>query len=434
MRILLTGVTGFLGKVVLGELFSHCDSVPIGSIHVLIRRAENKSALERYENVVRKSPCFDARTDSCWDNVHVVEGELSEPSMGLSDDSYGLLQNTITHIIHCAASVEFDLPIKKALVANVDTSREVLAFARMSARVKRAVFVSTAYVTPARQAANRPIKERLVRMPRKPSVILSELENGKISEANALAETGHPNTYTYTKCLNEHLCEENRGTFDLRWVRPSIISASLEYPMPGWIDSKAAFAGFVAMTGAGQLAVLKGNPQTRLDIVPVDKVAHDIIATLQEERRDIVTPLIRHSVAGLDNSPTIESCASVVSEYFRRNRVFGRVGVKRIERGDLRFKFWDTALHAGRCCLLTQVGNLLGDSKMARRSKLVRSKQKYLAEQFPYFMTNTFDFVSHCEPLSLHFNRVDYIRLVCGGVYRFLFRMDSSQITIAGKK
>ncbi|MEE2961643.1 MAG: SDR family oxidoreductase [Myxococcota bacterium] len=434
MRVLLTGVTGFLGKVVLSELFRHCDSIPIDSIHVLIRRSGNKSALERYASIVRRSPCFEGKGDAYWNRVHVVEGELAQPYMGLSEESYGLLANTITHVIHCAASVEFDLPLAKALLANVDTSRELLAFARKSLRMKRAVFVSTAYVTPARQVGNRPIKERLARLPRKAAAVLSDIQNGTVSEADVLAQTGHPNTYTFTKCLNEHLCEENRGALDLRWVRPSIISASLQYPTPGWIDSKAAFAGFVAMAGAGQLRVLKGNPQTRLDIVPVDKVALDIIATLLEERRDIVTPFIRHSVAGLSNSPTIARCASVVSEYFRRNRVFGRGGVKRIEHGVGRFKFWDAVLHGGPSVLLTNVGKLIGGPHMARRSKLVRARQKYLAEQFHYFMTHTFDFVSHCEPLSAHFHRADYIRLVCEGVYRFIFRMDSSQVTIAGKK
>ena len=61
-------------------------------------------------------------------------------------------------------------------------------------------------------------------------------------------------------------------------VRPSIVSACRTHPVPGWIDSGAAFAAFVAMIGAGKLRVLNGDPDTRLDVVPCDAVSRRIVA------------------------------------------------------------------------------------------------------------------------------------------------------------
>lgn len=60
VTILVTGVTGFLGKVVLEELVRRKTE---GSIHfdhvlVLIRPARGKSPSQRFTEKVATSPCF----------------------------------------------------------------------------------------------------------------------------------------------------------------------------------------------------------------------------------------------------------------------------------------------------------------------------------------------------------------------------------------
>ena len=46
-----------------------------------------------------------------------------------------------------------------------------------------------------------------------------------------------PNTYTYTKALAEQLLERECGDIPLAIVRPSIVTAALKEPLPGWIDN-----------------------------------------------------------------------------------------------------------------------------------------------------------------------------------------------------
>jgi len=46
-----------------------------------------------------------------------------------------------------------------------------------------------------------------------------------------------PNTYTYTKALAEHLLTEECGTIPLAIVRPTIVTAALKEPIPGWVDN-----------------------------------------------------------------------------------------------------------------------------------------------------------------------------------------------------
>jgi nucleoside-diphosphate-sugar epimerase len=46
-----------------------------------------------------------------------------------------------------------------------------------------------------------------------------------------------PNTYTYTKALAEHLLLEECGSIPLAIVRPTIVTAALREPIPGWVDN-----------------------------------------------------------------------------------------------------------------------------------------------------------------------------------------------------
>lgn len=49
---------------------------------------------------------------------------------------------------------------------------------------------------------------------------------------------GHfPNTYTFTKKMAEKMLEMEAGDLPLVIVRPSIVTAAVKEPFPGWIDN-----------------------------------------------------------------------------------------------------------------------------------------------------------------------------------------------------
>ena len=69
-----------------------------------------------------------------------------------------------------------------------------------------------------------------------------------------------PNTYTYTKCLAEHMLLELKPAYlPLVIVRPTIIGASFRDPFPGWIDSLVASAAIFFFTGIGLIKQLQGD-------------------------------------------------------------------------------------------------------------------------------------------------------------------------------
>ena len=46
-----------------------------------------------------------------------------------------------------------------------------------------------------------------------------------------------PNTYTYTKALAERMLLKECGDLPLAIVRPSIVTAAKQEPIPGWVDN-----------------------------------------------------------------------------------------------------------------------------------------------------------------------------------------------------
>ncbi|MCG8371517.1 MAG: SDR family oxidoreductase, partial [Proteobacteria bacterium] len=146
--VLLTGATGFLGKVVLHELVRRRESLAVDRVRVLVRTDGSGSAEQRFANDVASSPCF-AGVDPSWqERVEPVACELSEPGAGIEGGRRESLQRSVSHIINCAASVQFDLPLGKAAKSNVTTALEMLDFAQGCRNLDRFVSVSTAYVTP----------------------------------------------------------------------------------------------------------------------------------------------------------------------------------------------------------------------------------------------------------------------------------------------
>ena len=138
-ELLLTGVTGFLGKVVLEELLRRREELSISTIHVLIRPKKGISAEERFHSEVVSSPCFSMLNEGWQEQVEILAGELIDEECGLDESTRTRLVDRVTHVIHCAASIEFDLPIIEAAAANIASSLNMLELARSLRRLQSMV-------------------------------------------------------------------------------------------------------------------------------------------------------------------------------------------------------------------------------------------------------------------------------------------------------
>src|SRR5208283_3374084 len=135
-HLLLIGVTGFIGKVWLVDLL---EKIPdIRKVTLLIRRNRTTSAQRRFEKIVEESPTFDTLHELHGaklagflnEKVEVVEGDVSQPGLGLSPEAQTRLQRSLDVIANSAGLTDFNPDLRDALSSNVDSAINLLEFLR----------------------------------------------------------------------------------------------------------------------------------------------------------------------------------------------------------------------------------------------------------------------------------------------------------------
>lgn len=147
-----------------------------------------------------------------------------ELNLGIGDDDTETLSNC-SLIFHCAASVRFDDPIRKAILLNTRGTREICLLAQKLPKLKSLVHVSTAFVQPKHLF----VEEKIFEADGDWKNFVHWAENFDESLLDVLTPklTDHAvNTYTFTKNLAEHVCKDLRKKLNLPLaiVRPSIVA------------------------------------------------------------------------------------------------------------------------------------------------------------------------------------------------------------------
>ncbi|MEO8336091.1 MAG: SDR family oxidoreductase [bacterium] len=418
----LTGVTGFLGKVMLEELVRRKDELGIERIGVVIRPLRGRRAEERFRREVVAAECFSLLPDGWSRMVTVLEGNLEQPGLAL-DAGHTKFLRDVTHVVHAAASIKFHLPVAVAARANITASLNMLEVARTLPMLERFVYVSTAYVAPGLDG--KPIEETLVSLPAPAAELYASCTQSGASEAALLSRTGHPNSYTLTKAIAEQMLVEQRGDVPLTILRPSIITASRQYPFPGWIDSTAGYAAFVMLIGTGHLRALVCDANTRLDVIPVDEVTQRIVHASIHDTNQVV---VRHAVAGIAKSPTMLEGWDIVQRYFRVHRVGRRPKGRYLGPRGIRFAIIDLLQHRLPIALEGR-----GSKAKKRQAQKRGERLAYLNEEFAYFTTRTFDFRTSL-PLDAAFDGREFVTTINRGVFRHLLKGDDAEWVLAGRE
>ncbi|MDB4915714.1 MAG: Glycerol-3-phosphate acyltransferase, partial [Gemmatimonadetes bacterium] len=327
----------------------------------------------------------------------------------------------VTHVVHAAASVKFDWPLAQAARVNVAASLNVLALATNCPCVERFVYVSTAYVMPDMDGA--PILEEPAPLPRSAQALYADCISGRMSEAALLAETNHPNSYTLTKAIAEHLLTEARGALPLTIMRPSIIAASRQFPFPAWIDSSAGYASFAILVGTGHLRALVCRSEAQLDLVPVDDVTQRILSACIGDSRPMQ---IRHAVVGVRHARTIAQCWDSAQRYFRIHRVDKRPQGRYLGPRNARFRIEDFVRHR-----VPAVTAGMQSRAKKRQAQKRAARLSYLNKEFTYFTTRTFNFESSV-PIDDTFDGGEFLETMNRGVYRHLLECDDKIWVLGG--
>ena len=140
MSVLVTGATGFLGMEVLVRLLDQPDT----EIVALVRARDRDAADRRIAGVLAQ--LYETPPETAAERIIALPGDVSLPGLGLSDDDRRAAVAHTTEIVHCAASISFELPLDQARLINTEGTRRLLSLAGEIGGLRRLVHVSTAYV------------------------------------------------------------------------------------------------------------------------------------------------------------------------------------------------------------------------------------------------------------------------------------------------
>jgi long-chain acyl-CoA synthetase len=187
-------------------------------------------------------------------------------------------------VVHCAASVQFTLPLEDARRINVGGTREMVALAERAPALDRFVHVSTAYV-----AGDR---------------------GGTYFEHES--DIGQPprNTYEQTKLEAEALVDASG--LPAATLRPSIVVGDSR---TGWTPAFNVIYWPLQAFARGLFPVVPADPDSRADIVPVDMVADALFELATGERQAGVI----HAVAG-DDASSAADLAGLAADAFGADR------------------------------------------------------------------------------------------------------------------
>jgi hypothetical protein len=90
-----------------------------------------------------------------------------------------------------------------------------------------------------------------------------------------------PNAHCYTKRMTEHLLSSNNiKGIPIIILRPSILGAALNEPVPGWTDTTSFMHGVTLLVGLGILTQIPCKQDAFVDIIPVDYVVKQILISI----------------------------------------------------------------------------------------------------------------------------------------------------------
>lgn len=218
MRILVTGAAGLLGGDVCARLHAAGHEVT---------------------GLVHRNPSI-CGNDGRLVPIASLSGDVSKRHFGWDEENFAKCADAHDLLVHCAATVRFDLAEEDYHAVNIAGVENALDLA--GAGEMDFLHVSTAYVCGAR--------------------------DGMIRENDSLPENGFANGYESSKAKGEQLVRAS----DLRWViaRPSIIVGEYESGAIRQFDTTYAAFKLIA---EGHVRHMPAKSGATLDFVPLDYVA-----------------------------------------------------------------------------------------------------------------------------------------------------------------
>ncbi|KUL86230.1 hypothetical protein ZTR_08387 [Talaromyces verruculosus] len=147
--VLLTGATGSLGAHIVSQL---ALSPKCKAVYCLVRSNSKESAAKRVRQSLQARNLYHTLSATTQRKIVALPADTTDPQLGLSEETYTHMISQITHVIHCAWSVNFNMTLESFSDCIAGT-RHLLDFCLTADRPNGAAFafcssVSTTARTP----------------------------------------------------------------------------------------------------------------------------------------------------------------------------------------------------------------------------------------------------------------------------------------------
>jgi thioester reductase-like protein len=379
-KILLIGVTGFIGKVWLAQLLNEVPQ--IGKIYLLIRRQRTTTAQRRFEKIFEESPVFDPLQEQLGgrfaefvsERVEVIEGDVSQPGLGIAPQTRAQLARNLDLVVNSSGLTDFNPDLREALASNVAPVLHLIEFLRESDHAAL-MHLSTCYVVGAKDGrvveevqpnytplgvadfdaehelhALQEVVAHAEARAESPEITAAlrrqalgkhrgseepagpELDNlirknrmrwlrNRLTRAGTrrARRLGWPNTYTLSKSLAESMIVRHGAGLPIAIVRPSIVETSTDQPFRGWNEGINTSAPLSYLLGT-YFRQLPTNERKCLDVIPVDMVCRGmtlIAAAIIARRHEPIYQLATSASNPCDMGRSIELTGLAHRKHYR---------------------------------------------------------------------------------------------------------------------
>ncbi len=282
-----TGATGFVGGQ---ALMRYVDRAPDLRYVLMVRARDEEHLATRSEKLL--DFVFGDRKEELRDRFTFIKGDLLKEGLAISEEDLASIVENCDHVVHCAASVDFAMPLDESRKFNLDGTRRVLEICEKMQRegsLRRLDYVSTAYVSGSRRDVVSP----------------NELSNHSL---------GWANDYEQSKFEAESLVRGWRSQGNpVAIYRPSTVVGDSR---TGETSNFNVLYWPLRVYARGWWNLMIGFEDTPVDVVPVNYVADCLVEfSLDDEciGRDY------HLAAGPDKICHIRDLAKAASSYFNQS-------------------------------------------------------------------------------------------------------------------
>jgi len=286
--IFITGSTGFIGTNIVKKIISDTDN----DVVCLVRDKNKDMAVCRLKKVWWDFPEL---ADLIGSRIEAIDGDIAEDNLGLDLDEYKCLLKKVTHIIHAAADIRLDIPLKELKKNNVYGTSNLLQFAfdiDKDHGLKRFSYVSTAYIFENKKS---PIYENY------------------FSDKDKICERKYISNYEASKFEAEMLVQNVKNQIPISIYRPSMVVGD---SATGHIKTFNTIFFPLRLYLTGKIKIFPTNPENPVNMVPVDYVADAIVkTTFMPDAEGLVFNL----VSPYGKLPTVNEMIKFIREWAKDN-------------------------------------------------------------------------------------------------------------------